>query len=142
MLTILWHDKESKGYTDHIPFSWVTKDGIFEGMHHVLGPDWSSYQARCRVAVFRDTVDLDYGAFPDFNGSKGMFLGVLRLQFRTAERMEVLKVFWRDQGKDGFQECDVTVMTPWNYLPRREQEHSYSPSPARCNLQQGSSGLP
>lgn len=78
MLTILWHDEESKGYTDYIPSNWLLHEGqIKECSHKVIGPRSGCYEAKCNVTVSGVNADLDYRPFSEFNEKQSMLLGVL-----------------------------------------------------------------
>ncbi len=110
MLTILWHDRESDGYTDQIPLSWFTRDGKTRGcVHDVLGPHFGLWKAKCNVTVTGAQVDLDYRPYAEFNEKQVMLLGVLRVQFSQHHKNAVTNVLWKYKGERVFKSYPVTV---------------------------------
>ncbi len=110
MLTVLWHDYESSGFTDNIPLEWLLSDGICKGVvHHVSGPRSGQYRAKCNIIVSGPKADLDYRPYADFNEKEGMDLGVLRIVFSGIDRSTVSNVLWKYKGERGFKSYPVTV---------------------------------
>lgn len=109
MLTILWHDEESKGYTDHIPEDWLFYGHKKEGTHDVIGPRLGRHQARCSITIDGTTVYLNYEPFEKFNSKQEMHLGVLRIQFTTQARDSVSRVSWKQKDKKIFESCSTSV---------------------------------
>lgn len=109
MPTILWHDEEAAGYTDFLPASWFTVEGRIAGrIHKVVGPRRRIHNARCNVTVSKSEALLDYEAHRRFNTSRGMCLGVMRLQFTGPQRSEISQVWWREP-EGSFQPASTTV---------------------------------
>lgn len=110
MLTILWHDVESSGYTDQIPSDWLShEDGLQEVTHMVSGPRSGQYKAKCDVTVRNNVVEFDYEPYEEFNSAHGMFLGVMRIQFADPSRERVTQVFWKENGHTKFAPCSTTA---------------------------------
>lgn len=111
MLTIYWHDKAAKGYKDMLPTDWFIKEGVFHSMtHQVLGPKSGGYKAKCDLQIKGASVVLDYERYARFNEAHGMELGVLMLQFKTAERKVVSKVYWKNNNDQVFKREATTVV--------------------------------
>jgi 5-methylcytosine-specific restriction endonuclease McrA len=110
MLTILWHDAEVANWTDHIPNDWLSCDGQKEEcVHFVVGPRSGHCEAKCSINVQGNTAELDYRPFENFNLKRGMFIGVLRIQFTTPSRESVSQVWWKDKGEKNFKPCSTTI---------------------------------
>jgi 5-methylcytosine-specific restriction endonuclease McrA len=110
MLTILWHDIESAGYTDQIQLGWLSHDGVRRGvLHFVSGPRSGQYKAKCDVSVQGSTVDFDYKPYEDFNAAQDMFIGVMRVQFTNPDRERVAQVLWKEKGQRRFTPCSTTA---------------------------------
>ena len=110
MLTILWHDVESAGYTDHIKSEWLATEGLHREITHlVTGPRSGRYEARCDISVSGAHADCNYEPYKDFNNAHGMFLGVMRIQFTDITRQSIAQVLWRDVGKKRFVPCSTTA---------------------------------
>jgi 5-methylcytosine-specific restriction endonuclease McrA len=110
MLEILWHDEESKGYTDLIPTSWLSEIGSLTNMTHlVLGPSSGQHKAKCDVQIESNYVDFDYRPYKAFNDAAGMYIGVLRVKFSDEARMLVSQVFWKQEGETKFVPCSTST---------------------------------
>lgn len=110
MLTILWHDRESAGYTDLLPLSWFAKEGQAKDLtHDVLGPRSGIRKAKCNLTVTKDQADLDYRPFSEFNEKQTMLHGVLRIQFLDNDKSVVTNVLWKYKGERVFKSYPVTV---------------------------------
>jgi 5-methylcytosine-specific restriction protein A len=110
MLTILWHDVESAGYTDQIPINWLShEDGLEEVTHTVSGPRSGQHKAKCDVKVRDNVMELDYEPYEKFNSAHDMFLGVMRVQFANQYRERVTQVFWKEKGHTKFAPCSTTA---------------------------------
>ena len=110
MLTVLWHDEESAGYTDLFPDDWFSKEGSRLGRtHDVRGPQSGIYKAKCNVRIHGSRANLDYEAYADFNSKQGMCLGIMRIQFETKVRSVVTQVWWKDKDSKNFQPCSTTI---------------------------------
>lgn len=110
MLTILWHNPESAGYTDHIEVEWLSRNSTRQAVSHlVTGPRSGKYVAKCDLNVRGDIVDLDYRPYEDLNTTHGMFVGVMRIQFVNPSRKHVSQVLWKDKGDEQFRLCSTTV---------------------------------
>jgi hypothetical protein len=110
MLSILWHDEESGGYTDHIETKYLARDGLGKGIEHfVTGPRSGKYVAKCDVEVSGDHADLDYRPYASFNEKSGVCVGVLRIRFADASRTRVSAVQWKDEDEERFATYEVDV---------------------------------
>lgn len=110
MLTILWHDQESDGYTDIIPIDWLQHEGqTIELTHDVIGPRGARYIARCNLVVQNQKADLDYRPYSEFNIKNGMRIGVLRIMFSNSDRESISQIFWQEKGDRKFNPCSTTV---------------------------------
>src|SRR5712691_1822370 len=110
MLTVLWHDAESSGFTDILPAEWFRREGAQIGyVHQVRGPRGGSSTAKCDLLIGRTYADLNYEAYPDFNLKQGNLLGFMRLQFASNAREAVTQVFWKEKGTRAFQPLPTTV---------------------------------
>lgn len=110
MLTILWHDAESSGYTDQIPSDWLShEDGLDEVAHTVIGPRSGQYTAKCDVKIRDNVVEFDYEPYEIFNRAHGMLLGAMRVQFADLSRERVTQVFWKEKGHTEFAPCSTTA---------------------------------
>jgi hypothetical protein len=110
MLSILWHDGESAGYTDHIPLDWLSRNAHrFECVHEVAGPRSGGYKAKCNVNVRENIAEFDYRPFEAFNEAQGMLIGVMRVKFTGPRRDDVTQVSWKAKGKRTFAALSTTV---------------------------------
>ena len=110
MLRILWHNVESAGYVDLIEQSWFSEEGVLTKItHRVLGPRSGQHSARCDVCVTGSRADFDYTKYENFNSSKGMYVGVMRVIFESKARTQVARVLWRDKLQKRFVECSTTA---------------------------------
>ncbi len=110
MLTILWHNVESAGYTDHIPLDWLLHNGHLYGrVHEVVNRRFRRYKAKCNVDVRESIAEFDYRPFESFNSAQGMFIGVMRVKFAGSDRNGVTQVFWKDKGERSFEACSTTA---------------------------------
>jgi hypothetical protein len=110
MLSILWHDEESAGYTDHIEARHLVKEGSRRGVEHfVTGPRSGKYVAKCDVEVRGDVADLDYQPYERFNESNGVCIGILRIRFSDVSRRHVSKVQWKSRDDKRFVTYEVDV---------------------------------
>jgi hypothetical protein len=110
MLTILWHDVDSAGYTDHIESQWLASDGAHSGITHcVTGPRSGRYKAKCDISVSGHLVDCNYERYEQFNNDHGMFLGVMRIQFADSSRQNITQILWKEVGKKRFAPCSTTA---------------------------------
>lgn len=121
MISLLWHDRESAGYTDKLPSDWFAKSQSLVGVtHDVIGPRRGSYQARCDVQVYSQSADLDYRRYQEVNEDQGMFIGVMRIRFATHDRLAISHVQWQEQRTRRFEECSVTVSYEEEEVPSLE----------------------
>lgn len=110
MITVLWHDKESAGYTDLLPDDWFAGEGtLLNRIHLVRGPRSGLYKAKCNIKVTDSYADLDYESFIEFNTKHDMYLGIMRIQFEGTDRACVTQVFWKDKGSKSYKVCSTTV---------------------------------
>lgn len=110
VLTILWHDVESAGYTGHIKTEWLASEGVLREITHlVTGPRSGRYKAKCDIKVSGALVDCDYEPYHQFNNSHDMFLGVMRVQFADTSRQSITQVLWKEIGKKRFAPCSTTA---------------------------------
>jgi len=110
MLTILWHDTESAGYTDHINSEWLAREAVHrEVTHRVTGPRSGQYMAKCDLSVSGAIAELNYEPYKQFNVAHDMFVGVMRVQFSDPTRQRITQVFWKDEGEDSFSSCSTTA---------------------------------
>ncbi|GEM_PF-2166031 len=110
MITVLWHDKESAGYTDLLPDDWFVEEGsLLNRVHLVRGPRSGLYKAKCNVTVAGSYADLDYESFIEFNTKHGMYLGIMRIQFESIDRAHATQIFWKDKESKSFKVCSTTV---------------------------------
>lgn len=110
MLEIRWHDIESDGYTDLIDLDWLSEDGVRrEVTHLVSGPRSGRYKAKCDITVTGNRADFDYRPYEHFNNTKGMFIGVMRVQFTSSSREQVSQVLWKGKGERSFISCSTTA---------------------------------
>lgn len=111
MLTILWHDGESSGYTDLIPSDWLThEDSLKEVTHRVNGPSSGrQHKAKCDVSLRDNVVEFDYEPYAEFNSANSMCIGVMRVQFADLSRERVTQVFWKEVGQTRFAPCSTTA---------------------------------
>ena len=113
--SIFWREGPAAGYTDKLPRKWFTSetenDQPLRGVRHtVSGPRGGRHEAQCDVTVRETEAELDYGACRSFNERRGVFLGVLKIQFTgpDRERVDVDGVEWQEPG-GRFDLCNVTV---------------------------------
>ena len=110
MLTVLWHDRESEGYTDLLPDEWFLAEGsLLDCVHRVKGPRSGFYKAKCNVKVSGAHADLDYESFAKFNRKHEMYLGIMRVQFEGADRARVKQILFKDKGTKSFKPYSTTV---------------------------------
>lgn len=110
MLTILWHDVESAGYTDQIQMDWLVREGIRKGVVHIVsGPRSGQYKAKCDIDVQGAFVDFDYRPYADFNDAHDMYIGVMRLRFAGPDRVRIVQVLWKQKGQRNFVPCSTTA---------------------------------
>lgn len=110
MLTILWHDVESAGYTDHIKSEWLADEGVRRELTHAVnGPRSGRYVAKCDIRVSRTYADVDYEPYEQFNNASDMFSGVMRIQFADSTRQSITQVLWKDAGEKRFAPCSTTA---------------------------------
>lgn len=110
IITVLWHDEESEGYTDLLPEEWFTKRGTLkERIHDVRGPRGGLYKAKCNVKIQPSYADLDYGSYPEFNAAHEMYLGTMRIQFKGASRHDATQILWKDLGDSRYVLCSTTI---------------------------------
>ncbi|NWB98358.1 HNH endonuclease [Pseudomonas gingeri] len=82
--------------------SWPATDKTIS--HSVRRTDEkSASQAKCKVSVSGNVVELDYAAFPKENIAKGMLLGTTRLTTRSAPDFRIVTVEWKPQGSQVFE---------------------------------------
>src|SRR5208283_3288858 len=102
---ITWHDGESDGFTDILPFEWFKDEGSRLAVRHdVEGPRSGLNAAKCNVKVRNKVAILDYTPFKKENEAHGMLLGILRLYFASPAREKILKTQWKDEGKRSFSD--------------------------------------
>lgn len=122
MLTVLWHDRESEGYTDLLPDDWFVAEGsLLDRVHLVKGPRSGIYKAKCNVKVSGAHADLDYDSFAEFNRKHEMYLGIMRVQFEGADRVRVTQILWKDKGKS-FKPCSTTIGHEQSYRSAPQQD--------------------
>jgi 5-methylcytosine-specific restriction endonuclease McrA len=112
MLTILWRDKESAGYTDLLPEEWFVAEGRTDGRVHLVkgkGPRTATCKAKCNIVVRGVIADLDYRPYGEFNTRQVVLLGVLRVQFVDSKRRAISQVWWKNQGSNRFGRYPTTV---------------------------------
>ena len=111
MLTVLWHDTESAGYTDLLPEDWFIEEGTLQDCaHSVRGPRSGLYEAKCNIKVSGAHADLDYTSFSEFNKKHEMYLGIMRVQFSDTDRQDVTQILWKDEGDNIFKACSTTIV--------------------------------
>lgn len=127
MLTILWHDVESAGYTDHIRREWISSEGTLSGVTHIVsGPRSGKYKAKCNIIVKGKCVDFDYEAHEQFNTNHDMYPGVMRVQFSGADRQSVVQVLWKDRGNRQFLPCSTSTAFVSEEIPDLDAQVSES----------------
>jgi len=110
IITVLWHDEESEGYTDLLPEEWFSERGALkERIHDVRGPRGGLYKAKCNVKIHSSCADLDYGAYPEFNTAHEMYIGTMRIRFKSTGRHDVVQVLWKDLGDSRYVLCSTTI---------------------------------
>ena len=139
MLTILWHDVESAGYTDQIPLNWLSRDGSSVGeTHFITGPRSGKREAKCDIKVKGNIVDFDYEPYEDFNTKQNMFIGVMRVQFTGPSRESVSQVLWKEKGHEQFTPCSTTATIvaddPHDFDAQVEASSKLSPEERRKRL--------
>jgi len=108
-LEITWHDEESSGYVDVLPFDLFARVGTTKDVPHLVrGPRGGTDVARCSVRTGQLQADLDYAPYRAFNERHDMYLGVLRIRFADAARSRVIGVEWKYKGRPRFSTADVT----------------------------------
>lgn len=101
MILIKWTSGYSKGYQDLIPDTLLSPTFPIEIVHTVIGPDKGLYLAKCAITKIEDAIFLDYEAFPAFNTSRNMLLGVTRIVEGHGEHS--FNVAWKDLGNSTYQ---------------------------------------
>lgn len=138
MLTILWHDVESAGYTDHLNLDWISSEGtLLDVVHDVSGPKSGKYKAKCNITVQGKFADFDYAAHERFNTKHDMYLGVMRAQFSGPDRQSVVQVLWKDIGKKKFLPCSTSTKYVSESVPNLDDlvaESNKLTSAQRCKL--------
>lgn len=110
MLTVLWHNPESAGYTDLLPEDWFLKERVLNKCTHaVLGPKSGSREAKCNVTIHATHAILDYEPFAAFNLKNAMYLGMMRVEFTDISRTSVTQILWKDQESASFELCSTTI---------------------------------
>jgi 5-methylcytosine-specific restriction endonuclease McrA len=113
LLSIVWHDSPYTGAMDVLPLEWFSKEGVLrDRMHLVRAAGARSIgreKAKCNVRVRGAIADLDYEAFPAFNGKRENVLGVMRLQFESKKRLRPVQVLWRGKGEASFRPFSTTI---------------------------------
>lgn len=109
MITILWLDDVSKGYTDLLQEELFQTEGDTLGItHSVRGPQNRLYEAMCDVHIKGSIADLNYSPYHDFNLQNDMLLGIMRVQFTDETRKEIKNILWKEPERD-FTLCPVLV---------------------------------
>lgn len=142
MFTILWHDVAA-GYTDHIKHEWLASEGDRRAITHlVTGPRSGRYYAKCDINVRGSSADLDYEPYGRFNSTRGMLLGVLRIQFSDRTRQSISQVLWKAVGEKNFQPCSTTVTSvadgPTEFDALVEKSKRLSPKERQARLARAS----
>lgn len=104
MFKLTWPDT---AYADLIPESWFSEVGSKPACQHdLVGPRGSRYPAKCTVSVHESKADLDYRPFQKFNEDNDIDLGVVRLEFSSKARKNIVRVLWQGPGDNEFTPCD------------------------------------
>lgn len=124
MMDVLWQDRDSSGYTDHIPVDWLTSGpGPLGVVHYTTGPRSRRQEAKCDVAVTDQTADLNYEPYPKFNLAQKNRLGILRIEFTSA----IAEIdFTSAKG-------DVVRQVFW----KKRREKTFDPYPAKISFSTG-----
>jgi|SRR5665213_1032845 len=107
---LTWRSGLARGFTDILPrqsLQMGTGDPRF--VHLVRGPRGSLSAATCVLTLKGKVARLDYNPFPAENTPAGMDLGVMRIQFKDADRTEIALIQWADGTSRRFKTPDIKV---------------------------------
>ena len=109
MITVLWHDEESNGWTGLFPRKWFIEIiNLTAQVHEVRSPRGKIHSAKCDLVVASRSADLDYRPHAAFNRKNGILIGLMRLEFQSADRQSVSCVLWKE-GDGNFVLMPTTV---------------------------------
>lgn len=123
MLLITWTSGYSEGYRDLLPDALFSPAPPREIVHTVIGPNGGLYLAKCAIAKSPEAIDLDYEAFPIFNTSRKMQLGVMRIANGSGEQSPI--VSWKEFGRSKYETGEaVSLRDLYQTVEDFELEHT------------------